>query len=312
MRTGLKVGFLNNQVDNRGTGNAIFSYADYNEKILGNKSLILTINADNPDGEMLNRLQERFGGIEVYRPWYIPPDIDILYHIKSGYNDGFVPPEDVRYVVHAVFNNDPHGDRYAFVSDWLANRFGGIAVPHILSLPDDTENLRSSLGLREDAIVFGRHGGADSFDLSFAWDTIAEASLIDDRLYFIFLNTNKPDIKFRRNNVIFLDNTADQVYKRRFINTCDAMIHARQRGETFGIAVGEFDICKKPVLTYGLSPEKAHYETLNHPITYFNKQELMIHLLTAESWIHEPVKSGYDIYDPESVMKRFYEVFLSK
>ena len=40
------------------------------------------------------------------------------------------------------------------------------------------------------------------------------------------------------------------------------MIHARQEGESFGIAVGEFSFCNKPVITYSQSPEKNHLVTL--------------------------------------------------
>ena len=37
--------------------------------------------------------------------------------------------------------------------------------------------------------------------------------------------------------------------KVEFISSCDAMIHARQMGETFGAAVSEFSIKNKPVIT---------------------------------------------------------------
>ena len=37
--------------------------------------------------------------------------------------------------------------------------------------------------------------------------------------------------------------------KVKFINSCDAMIHARAGGETFGASIAEFSIKNKPVIT---------------------------------------------------------------
>lgn len=309
----MRVGFLNNQIDNRGTGNALFDYAHYNEEILGNESVIFSLEQSTRNAGMYDRLIKRFGEVHTFftsKP-EIRESIDVLYHIKSGYNDGFRGIRNAKYVVHSVFDNNPHGDVYAFVSDWLATRNGGISVPHIVNLPSTTASFRGGLGFREDAIVFGRHGGYDSFDIPFAWDALVEAALIDDRLRFIFLNTRIPDIDFKKveDRFVFLVDTADPEYKRKFINTCDAMIHARGRGETFGIAVGEFDIAGKPVLTYSNSPERAHYEILRRPITYENKEELITQLVTAESWLFKS-REGYRKFTPEYVMKRFDEVFL--
>ena len=40
--------------------------------------------------------------------------------------------------------------------------------------------------------------------------------------------------------------------KSRFLYACDAMIHARADGETFGMAVAEFSVHNRPVLTVRL------------------------------------------------------------
>ena len=63
--------------------------------------------------------------------------------------------------------------------------------------------------------------------------------------------------------------------KRLFLNSCDAMLHGRMRGETFGLSCLEFAIIGKPVLTYAGSAERAHLEILGDTaVLYQNAQEL--------------------------------------
>lgn len=309
----MKVGFLNNQIDNRGTGNAVFDYAHYNETILGNESHIMTFVRAPIDLGMLDRIRRRFS-MRTYLidDNYFPPDLDVLYHIKSGEEDGVRPPEGVRYAVHAVFNFSPHGDRYAVISPWLGAKHNSPYVPHIVDLFETSDDLRSTLAIGKDAIVFGRHGGADSFDIVWAWSAINRALEARDNIYFLFMNTNRPDIEFYDDSrVIFVDPTFSPYQKRVFINTCDAMIHARARGETFGIAVGEFASLGKPIITYGLSPERNHLEEVMC-YTYNDEDELYWHLVENE-WLKEDKSEfwkGYTQYTPENVMAKFKEVFL--
>ena len=65
-------------------------------------------------------------------------------------------------------------------------------------------------------------------------------------------------------NVLFIEGTTDQEQKVAFINTCDVMIHARERGETFGLAIAEFSSQNKPIITYSLSPERCHIDILGN------------------------------------------------
>ncbi|MCL2242936.1 MAG: hypothetical protein FWC03_00535 [Treponema sp.] len=57
-------------------------------------------------------------------------------------------------------------------------------------------------------------------------------------------------------NIIFLPRNTDVNFKEIFINTCDAMIHARSDGETFGLSIAEFSIKNKPVITW--APKLLH------------------------------------------------------
>jgi len=124
------------------------------------------------------------------------------------------------------------------------------------------------------------------------------------------MNTEEPNVELADpSRVFFLGPTVNPYYKRVFINTCDAMIHARQRGETFGIAVGEFSICAKPVFTYSQSPEKAHIEELGEwGIYYEDEESLFAQLISFYKDAEQPPL--YTQYTPELVMEQFKEVFL--
>lgn len=305
----MKVGFLNNQIDNRGTGNAMFDYAHYNEVILGNKSEIFSFESGKHDKLAITRYGERFGAIHTH-DLIKQAKPDVLYHIKSGRNDGFHTPSGIRYAVHAVFDFEPHGDRYAMVSSWLSAERVAF-VPHIVHLPDNQENLRGFFNITDTGFVFARYGGADTFDIPWAWDAIRVILGLHDDVYFLFMNTEGyPRDIYEHPRVFFMEPTADPIQKRMFINTSNAMLHARGRGETFGIAVGEFAICGKPIVTYTESGEKAHLQELgNFAFGYHDQKSLEAQM---KSLIERPALTwGYGQYTPELVMKKFQEVFLS-
>lgn len=302
----MKVGFLLNQIDNRGTGNATFDYAHYNEVLLGNESKIFTFMAGNHDKLALHRYHERFG--PVWYAEYAVQGIDVLYHVKSGENDGYTAPSGTRYAVHAVFNGThKHGDKYVAISEWLGQRDGIPHVSHILALPSITDNLRERLGIPSDARVFGRHGGFDTFDVPFVWSAISKALAKKENIYFLFLNTRPPD--FAHERMIFLPQVATPEEKKEFINTCDVMLHARVRGETFGIAVGEFSISDKPIITYALSGERAHFDENGVMYTY-TMEENLVDLLTQPDFKAYGWNAKYKQHTPENVMREFKEQFL--
>ena len=307
----MKVAFLNNQIDNRGTGNALYDYAHYNEEILGNESIVATLNTQNPNPFMEKKLALRFK--YIYTAWDLVrmKDLDYIYHIKSGELDS-TTFSGVPYGVHAVFNpTQPHGTRYATISSWMSAKYGVPFVPHIVRSSLPTMDFRMKYNIPKKARVFGRHGGSDTFDISWAWDAVNDALYLDKNVYFLFLNTDYPQgVNFYDGKrVVFVDQTADENFKASFIGACDAMLHARSRGETFGIAVGEFAVAGKTVLTYGESGERAHLEYLG-PLAYVynNKAQLLKGLMEVKPNAH--LRSHYDQFTPEKVMSTFKEVFL--
>ena len=105
-------------------------------------------------------------------------------------------------------------------------------------------------------------------------------------------------------------NLNDCLSKARFLATCDAMLHARLHGETFGLAVGEFAVLGKPVITFSESRERAHLEMLGkQALLYRNVGELAG--ILREFRPHKTQGTDYETYaDPKVVMEIFRKKFL--
>ena len=315
----MKIAFHSNQLCLRGTEVALYDYAKYNEEILGNNSIVVskhpdTQSATNP--EVVSKFKNRFP-VYFYRNFNevdkILDDntIDVFYAIKAGFNDGIVS-KNRKSVNHAVFQYyQPHGNVYAYVSEWLGKRFNSPFVPHIVTLPDINDNLRKELSIPEDAIVFGRHGGAETFDINFAKQAVIHVAQMRQDIYFLFLFTNK-FTNDSISNVIYLDGSSDLEYKTKFINTCDAMLHARDAGESFGLSVGEFSIRNKPVITLkNGSRDCAHIEMLGNKGIYYNNRNELQDILFNFKPDNTKDWNAYKQYNPENVMNIFKKVFLT-
>ena len=134
--------------------------------------------------------------------------------------------------------------------------------------------MREELGIPPDATVFGRHGGFDVFDIFEAQGAVLSVARARPDIYFLFLNTRplvmdeygEADVARTPANIIHLPATMEDDAKQRFIRTCDAMLHARRSGETFGLAIAEFSASNRPVLTSRVHHDSGfanfHIETL--------------------------------------------------
>jgi hypothetical protein len=173
---------------------------------------------------------------------------------------------------------------------------------------DTDENLRSILKIPENSIVFGRHGGKETFDIDFVKECIKNILNERENIFFIFLNT---DVFLKNDKIIYLDGTTDMEFKRKFINTCDAMIHARKFGETFGLACGEFAVCEKPIITFNSEREINHIDVLKEKaIIYNNYNELYEIINTFHKNKYDMKNNGYMEYNAENIMKIFNQVYL--
>ena len=313
------IAFYDNNLCLRGTTNAMYSYADYNEKILGNKSIIFSSSGGNLDA--LEKFQKRFdkiflNGSYAWDSMCAENNVDYLYIIKSGGKSDGLWTENFPCLIHAVFrSNEPHGHRYRYVSDWLAKDQGYdpeiYSVPHMVEkLPEPTYNLRERLGIPKTAKVFGYYGGSTEFNIRDVHAAIEIITKERKDIYFIFMNVNKfcPD----NDNIIHLPGNHDMFEKSSFVNACDAMIHARSGGETFGLAVAEFSKENKPVVTYRDSGERSHIEILGDRGIYYSSFDEVYDILNnLESYIkHDDYYKAYDEYTPEKIMYKFDKNFL--
>lgn len=314
----VKIAYHTPSIDVRGTCVSLYDYAHYAETLLGYKSIVVVPKSAEVDPEALRKFVNRFRvlffeDMKELDKILIQESCDILYCIKYGKNDGVVS-NTCKTAVHCVFDlSEPHGDAYAAVSSTLAAKFKyPDHVPHMIGLrPSQTgENMRAQLHIPEDAIVFGRHGGQDTFDLQIAKAAISQIVRTCPDRYFVFLNTPAFD---SHPNIHFLSSVVDPDDKNRFICTCDAMIHAQSLGETFGISIGEFSVNNKPVITYSGQVWNDHYRAIlgDNAIYYSNKDECYTALHDFDPKKYETMDNNYyREYTPEKVMKVFDKVFV--
>jgi len=225
-------------------------------------------------------------------------------------------PTNCKTAIHAVFNTfNPFGDVYAYVSEYirdksvppqLRNRYS--YVPHIIDLPDIDSDLRSVLGIPEKALVFGYHGGRDSFNIDFVKKCIIEAVENRKDTYFIFMNVDK---FYNHDRIMFLEGNSDLIYKTKFINSCNAMIHARAIGETFGIACGEFSIRNKPIITYKHGIDTNHIGILKEKAILYSTYHDLLYIFKNFEDYNLPIDwNCYKDFSAEKVMNRFKEVYI--
>ena len=311
-----KIAFHSNQLGLRGTEVALYNYAKYNEEILGNKSVILS--SPNNDLSALKKFQDRFEVVLLnwwdYEIYLKENKFDYLYITKMGTNDGYCL-DSIPTLIHVVFRfNEPHGHKYFFISDWLAKDQGynpeNNSLPYICEkLPEPKYDFREKNNIPKDALVFGCYGGSTEFNIESTKKAIID--FVNERpdVYFIFMNINEfgqhPRIKY-------FPGSYDLTEKSSFVNACDAMIHARSGGETFGMAVAEFSLSNKPVITYELSGEKCHLEILGErAITYKGYEDLLDIFRNFKSYVKfDDYYLAYESFKPEIIMKKF-EYFIS-
>lgn len=319
----MRIVFHENQLSYRGTSLAVYDYALYNQEILNNESIIV-YQKNNPNNfdDAIKKFEKKFQVIGYNSPTELESIIDLVkadlfYAIKYGLKDEVIV-SNCKTAIHTVFKCfEPHGDVYAYVSEWLSKEMTQLQypyVPHIVTLPTVEGDLRASLNIPSDAIVFGRHGGAETFDIDFVKTTIKKYARKNKEVYFLFLGTNsfvRRSVFRPYKNIIFLPPTIDVVAKVKFINTCDAYIHARTQGESFGIAIGEFSIKNKPIITWGNSDEKSHLEILKDKALIYQNEKDLYELLSN---FDRNKLLDWDTYSkefsPEKVMAKFKQVFV--
>jgi hypothetical protein len=311
----MKIALHDNILSIRGTTVAIYDYAYYLKHkynfeciILYNESLIG--NSEDVKNKMLKEFKV-FSYIDKREIDDIltKENCDYFFAIKGGKYDGVISSvcKNLIMAVSAqISKSDIHGDKYFVCSPWLSKITGIDYVPHMINLPEIVGDLREELSIPKESYVFGRNGGYDSFDLEFVKNVVRDILPLKNNYYFLFQNTEK---FIDHERCIFLDPKSDLNYKVRFINTCDAHIHARQIGESFGLTCGEFSIKNKPVITWNGSPERNHIDILGERAFLYNNYDDLISLLLNfnknkfEDW------NCYTEYLPNIVIDRFKKLY---
>ena len=320
----MKIAFYIDEMNLRGVANSTYKYAFYNEKILKNKSLIFYNKKNHRNlRKVIVKFKKKFKiiGINNFKNIDLYKDkfkIDYIYTQKSGEKDDWISNK-IKTLVHFVYPqklSEIHGYRYVCVSEWQSKNFTNGKIPflqYIIDTHNSKKNLRKQLKIKSKQIVFGCHGGESSFDLKFAQNALVEIVKKRKDIVFIFLNINK----FTSHpQIIFLKGSADEIYKKKFINTCDAMIYGRSLGETFGLACGEFATLGKRIISYKFNRHRSHIDSL--PSQMFNEYSSKKNLIEILDNFNKRNffknknnnKNKYFATKPQIVMKKFKKVFL--
>jgi len=314
----MKIALHDNQLCLRGTTVAIYDYAFYLREFYGIECVILynrTLSTnDNSVIEQKFSIFEVFGYENINEIDKILEEqkCDLFFAIKQGHMDGVVSNycENLIMAISPNINyNSRHGQKYFVCSPWLSKVTGFDYVPHMINLPDCDENLRDQLGIPEDAIVFGRNGGFETFDIGFVKQVIIDIVNHKKNIFFIFQYTEE---FYEHPQIIYLPGNFDLNFKVKFINTCDAHLHARKHGESFGLTCGEFSIKNKRVLTWGGSPERNHIDTLGSDGIIYNDYEDLYNLILNFNRNDDFKTNTYDDFLPRPVMDRFYEKYIKQ
>lgn len=320
-----KILFHENSLNERGTSTAVYDYAYHCRELLDLEPVVCYSNRFPSNPATIEKFSRQFQTV-AYNDFsevqaladQIKPDY--FYAIKYGVPDE-VQVQGTKNLMHSVFASDPsniHGDVYAVVSAWQSIKSGMTIpyVPHMLNLPTVEGDLREELGIPKNALVVGRYGAQDTFNIEFVIDVINKILNKRSDIWFVFMNT-EPRVEHER--CLYLDAVVDLHRKVQFINTCDAMLHARDYGETFGLSVLEFAAMNKQIISYD-----NEYIQTQHPLggrnhflflgdncfKYQDANQLghILMYLTRKN----PFDTTYlvDEFSPSTVMKVFKKVFL--
>ncbi len=316
----MNIGFYIDEMNFRGIAHSTYLYAINNKKYLKNKSIIF-YNKKNfrNKKEVIQKFKKKFYcvGISSFREidlYKVKHKLDYLYTQKSGNKDSWVS-EKIKTIVHAVYPqklNQVHGYSYAYISEWLSNKFSNKKIPFVPLITEYTNvssNFKKSLKIKKNDVVFGCHGGDSSFDMKFVQSAVLNIAKDRKDIFFLFLNINKfckhPQVKF-------LKGTSNENFKKKFINTCDAMLYGRSLGESFGLACSEFAVQHKDILSYKFNRHESHKFNISKKnfLEYCSYETLYNLLSNYKKKYKKKYKSKYEKYSSLKVMKDFKNIFL--
>jgi hypothetical protein len=317
--------FHSNNLCERGVCVSIYDYAFYVREYLDlNPIIVYDLKLENLEISV-NHFKKEFEviGYESFdevQKLVDKGNIDYFYAQKYGFDDG-INVNNSKNLIHSVFSRDlskVHGDVYAFISEWMSQQveYKITYVPYMINLPSHQESYRHGFGIPENATVIGRYGGKETFNIDFVKKSIERILEKRDDIWFLFLNTEN---RINHERCLYFEPVIDLHYKVQFINTCDAFLHARDYGETFGASVLEFACKNKQIITY----DNFDLQT-SHPLggrnhflylkencfSYSNQNDLDEIFLNINR--NNPFDTDYlnKEFSPKSVIEKFEEVFI--
>jgi len=315
----MKIAFLSNKLTLRGTEITLYNFADYNEKYLGNTSVIITRDyyklgdARGIHIDAYNKFLKRF---PVF--YYVEqPDIEeiiaregieVLFIEKAGSWEGLIA-RNCFNIIHCVFSaRQPHGQVYSAIHEFINedSQTNVPIIPYMAIVEDSSEDLREELNIPKDAIVFGTYSGKECFDIDYIRKVVEDigSNPAFPNIYFIFLYIEQFGPPSDR--IKFLPGTTDGIYKRKFINTCNAMLYGRDGGETFGLSCAEFSLCDKPVIGRAEEHSRAHLMILGDDMIKHTNYDELYEIVTQWPKHNKDVSNnGYKKYTPAYVMDIF-------
>ena len=317
----MNIAFYIDEMNYRGVANSTYQFAFQNKKILKNKSIIF-YNKKNyrNQKEVINRFKKKFKviGITYFKEIESFKNkllIDYIYVQKSGEKNDWISSK-IKTLVHSVYPqklNQIHGHRYVYVSEWLSKNFSNNKisfVPLITEVTKNKSNLKKKLKINKDKLIFGCYGGESSFDLKFVQSAIIDIVKKRKDIVFIFLNIKK---FYNHKQIKFFKGTLNDDYKKKFINSCDAMIYARSLGESFGLSIGEFAIENKRIISYKFNRHRAHcYSIPNNQLIEYNSYNSLIKIILNFKKKSLNIRNKYKEYPKNKVIKNFQNTFLKK
>ena len=305
-----KILMHSNHFGPRGTEVALYDFADAFEELLGAEAHVVTFGAEGIIRRMppplsmitLPKFTARFPGrvhLLMKNGHSEVDDLianltpDAFYAIQCGAKtctEVWPSPEKwcgkTKTLLHSVFEGgEPHWDSFAVASEVIP-RLPHVPVVHLMAKwgeggvreqPRVQHQLREAWGVPHTAKVFCRHGGMDSFDIAFVREALCAHAAAAPEDYFVLLGTQAFACDAAHPNIIHLPTNVDMGFKVSFLANCNACLHARGGGETFGLSVAECSLAGLPVFTYCAPPEEASFHTLmlgKEGLLYCNETDL--------------------------------------
>lgn len=302
----------------RGTSIAVYDYARALRRLAHVHPIVVFDEAKTTDRAVIAKFEQDFEirpyqGIPGRRRLVERVNPDLYYYLKlQAKDDRWF--EQVPVATHIVFDLRPNPRaRNAYISGWLSSfmtRNSLPVVPHIVTLPPPSGDYRSTVDVPADAVVIGRHGGEDTFDIEFVHRAVLQALEARPDLWFVFVNTRRFTDHPR---AVFRPAIHDRQGISNFVAACDAMIHGRARGESFGLAMAEFLFHNRPVYCWGGGRDRNHVAL--QPAAgnvYWTRHDLRSLLLKTRRWSGDMERSdGLSLYSEEIVCRSFMDTFVA-